>query len=69
METPTLEALIARTNETRERMRRLQVRYREGLAPYEEMVEAAKTFCCAFDAYHKAKFGKGKKLDWRAIIR
>jgi hypothetical protein len=69
METTSLEALIARTNETRERMRRLQVRHAEGLCSYEEMVDAAKAFCGAFDAYHKAKYGKGKKLDWRAVIR
>jgi phosphoribosylanthranilate isomerase len=69
METATLEALIAKTNELREKMRALQVRYHNGEASYEEMTRAAKAFCMAFDAYHKAKFGKGKKLDWRAVIR
>jgi hypothetical protein len=69
METPTLEELIARTNTTRETMRRLQAHYQIGQATYEEMVAAAQAFCAAFDAYHKAKFGKGKKLDWRAVIR
>lgn len=64
-----MEQLIAETNSTRERMRRLQANYRVGQASYEDVAQAAQQFVKAFDAYHKAKFGKGKKLDWRAVIR
>jgi hypothetical protein len=65
----TTEQLAETTNRLREKMRLLQTRYRLGEATYEEMVDAAKAFCKSFDEYHKAKHGKGKKLDWRAVIR
>lgn len=65
----TVEELAGETNRLREKMRILQARYRLREATYEEMVAAAQAFCAAFDAYHKAKHGKGKKLDWRAVIR
>jgi hypothetical protein len=65
----TLEELIAATNAAREKMRRTQARYRVGQATYEEMASDAQAFCKAFDLYHRAKFGKGKKIDWRAVIR
>lgn len=65
----TTEQLAEITNRLREKMRILQTRYRLGEVTYEEMVEAAKAFCAAFDLYHKAKHGKSKKLDWRAVIR
>lgn len=65
----TVEELAEQTNRLRHRTRVMQQRHQLGEATYDEMVAIAKEFCRSFDEYHKAKFGKGKRLDYRAILR
>lgn len=65
----SIDELAERTRVLKLRARNMQSRYQMGAVTYEEMAEAAKEFCKAFDDYHKAKFGKSKKLDYRAFLR
>lgn len=66
---PTLETLAATCKTARFALDRVKARYYAKAATYDEMAEAGKAFCAAFDAYHRARYGKPKRLDYRAIIR
>jgi hypothetical protein len=64
-----VSALAEETRRLRERMEILRASHQVGQASYEDMAEAARAFCAAFDRYHRAKFGKGKRLDYRYVLR
>jgi hypothetical protein len=64
-----VEALAVETKQKKATMERAKRLFHCGEGTYEEMETAAKAFCAAFSAYHLAKYGKPKKLDWRAVVR
>ena len=66
---PTTEELAATCRTKRERMEIARARHRWGELTYDELAVVAQDFCTAFDAYHRSKFGKPKRLDYRAVIR
>ena len=61
--------LAGEARAAREKMEAVRRRYHAKIASYDELAEAGKAFCAAFDAYHLARFGKRKRLDFRAVIR
>ena len=64
-----VETLAAETRRKRESMEAARRQHLAGALSYDELAEVASAFCTAFDAYHRAKFGKPKRLDYRAVIR
>jgi hypothetical protein len=67
--TMDIEALAQQVKSRRVTMEHAKAEYHLGLASYDEMARAAQDFCAAFSAYHLAKFGKPKRLDFRAVLR
>lgn len=67
--TTSVDDLAAECRARRERMEILRASHRVGQCSYDDLATAARAFCAAFEAYHKAKFGKVKRLDFRAVIR
>ena len=65
----TVETLAAETRRKREAMEAAKRQHMAGSITYDDLATAARAFCAAFDAYHRAKFGKPKRLDFRACIR
>lgn len=63
------EDLAATVNAARLRIARVKCLIAAGQASYDDLAEAGRAFCAAFDTYHRAKFGKPKRLDYRAVIR
>lgn len=64
-----LEECIAAVKTARHQMDRAKADYYHQGCTYDDMAAAAKAYCAAFDAYHRAKFGKPKRLDFRAVLR
>lgn len=65
----TVEGLAQRARELKDQVERAKARFRMGAATYDEMAEAAKAYSRAFEQYHKAKYGKSKRIDYRALLR
>jgi hypothetical protein len=65
----TTEALAADTRAKKHAMERAKAEHAHGLITYEELARVAQAFCAAFDTYHRARFGKPKRLDYRAVLR
>ena len=68
-DTPSVASLAEDCRAKRERAEITRARLRVGQATYEEAAADARAFCAAFDAYHRARFGKPKRLDYRAFLR
>ena len=69
LEQMTTEQLIDETNRRRHAMECQKARYRMGEGSYEALAAAAKAFAEVFEVYHLSRFGKRKRIDWRAVIR
>ncbi len=66
---PETALLAAETKALKTKMETAKRRYYAKAATYDEMADAAKAFARAFEAYHLARFGKRKRLDFRALLR
>jgi hypothetical protein len=69
MTTEQLERMASEARELLAQTKLLQLKHRHGDATYDEMANAAKAYARAFDLYHRAKYGKPKKIDYRALLR
>lgn len=67
--TPEIDALAAAVRTQKAAVDRAKREYYAGLISYDELAAVGRAFCAAFDRYHRAKYGKGKRLDYRAVIR
>lgn len=66
---PDVPALAATTRQKREAMEAARRQHQAGALSYDDLAVVARAFCDAFCVYHLARFGKPKRLDYRAVIR
>lgn len=65
----TPEALAATTRRRRESLEAAKRQYQAGALTYDDLAQVATAFCDAFYAYQVARYGKARRLDYRAVIR
>jgi hypothetical protein len=69
MDSDEVAAMAEAVKQKKAAMERAKRLYMAGHGTFAELETAAKAFCAAFGEYHLAKYGKPKRLDWRAVIR
>lgn len=67
--TTETETLAAEAKTKREAAEAAKRQHTAGSLPYEDYRQAVQAFASAFDLYHRAKYGKPKRLSLSYLMR
>lgn len=65
----TLDELVAETQRRRKSLDEARFLLGRGEMPYSEALTYARSFATSFDEYHRAKWGRGKRIEPKSLLR
>lgn len=65
----TADELRDQARGLRERLDAMKRQYHAGTETYDALIAVAREYCAACYSWQVARFGKGRRLDPRAVIR